>query len=173
MATSPSSSDTGSLTEMNLLAHERLDELTLSFLEAVTALSLDEAAALFARFREALSAHLGFEEEAVLPEVTRVHAIHGDPKDLLPKHLDGDHRILERTVQKAEAALLRLRAPNESLRRAMVRELDAFLLLRRVLEHHDARETRLAYPLLDAHLSDEERAPLLQGLSRTIPALLP
>lgn len=159
----------GSLTEVNARAHAALDEQALSFLEAVTAMELPEARRRFEAFRASLAAHLSFEDERVLPAIARVHAEHGAPGDLLPKHLDGDHRILERTLRKADAALERL-ASGGGGRREMVRELDGLLLLRRVLEHHDERETRLGYPLLDHHLDEDTAASLRAGLEGATPA---
>lgn len=165
-----SSSETSSLTGANARVHELLDERLLVFLERVTALELDAAEEAFASFRQLLEAHLRAEEEVVWPIVERLHAAHGNASDPLPKHLQGDHTILERSVRKVEAALTRLGSADDRSRRDMVLELDTFLLLRRVLEHHDAREARLAYPLLDAHVTADERTLILSQLERVLSA---
>lgn len=164
----PSPAATPSLTEVNERVHERITEGYLRFLEALTALELDEAQACYERFRAALVEHLRYEDAAMVPVVDRLHALHGDPRVALPAHLDGDHRVLERNLGYVEAALERLRAVDGRLRRALVEELNTFLLLGRVLEHHDQRETRFAYPLIDEHGSDEERAALREGLARAL-----
>lgn len=152
--------------DVNAAVHERINEEYLAFLEALTALALDDADAHYRRFRELLVEHLRYEDEAMLPVVKRLHALHGDPQVQLPAHLDGDHRVLERNLGYVEAALGRLREATDRPRRALVLELNTFLLIGRVLEHHDQRETRFAYPLIDEHGSDEERAALRDGLPR-------
>lgn len=154
--------------DLNTRVHERITEEYLSFLEALTALALDDAAARFDSLRARLLAHLRYEDEAMIPLVERLHAIHGDPRVALPAHLDGDHRVLERNLGFVEEALARLRAVDDRVRRALVEELNTFLLLGRVLEHHDQRETRFAYPLIDEHGADEERATLAAGLARQL-----
>lgn len=153
---------------MNERVHARITEAYLSFLEALTALALEDAATAYESFRELLLAHLAYEDEAMVPLVERLHAAHGDSRIQLPAHLDGDHRVLERNLRSVEAALERLRQPSDRPRRALVQELDTFLLLGRVLEHHDQRETRFAYPLIDQHGSEEEKAALRAGLSRLL-----
>ncbi len=160
----PSTEGSSTLLETNLRVHALLDERFLVFLEHVTALELEAAARAFESFRDLLEQHLRYEDREVFPVVARLHELHGDPQDQLPRQLEGDHVILERMLKKNERALLELQALEPLTRRAMVLALDTFLLLRRVLEHHDLREVRFAYPLLDAHLVGEERSRLLAGL---------
>lgn len=157
-----------SLLEVNARVHSLIQERMLAFLEAVTALAFDDAAAAFASFQDLLLSHLRYEDAEAFVVLERLYSVYGDEGDLLPKHLDGDHRILERSLRKAEAALERLRNDELDPRRAMVLELDTFLQLRRVLEHHDARETRFAYPFLDAHVGDDEREALRAGLGSVL-----
>lgn len=164
----PSSPAPLTTTEVNDRVHARITEEYLTFLEALTALELEKAETTYERFQELLLAHLHYEDEAMVPLVERLHAAHGDPLIQLPAHLDGDHRVLERNLGYVEAALARLRAVSDRLRRALVEELNTFLLLGRVLEHHDQREHRFAYPLIDEHATSEEQRALREGLSRLL-----
>jgi hemerythrin-like domain-containing protein len=79
--------------------------------------------------------------------------------------VEGDHKILRRSLAKAMATMTSLEQ-GAGLRRDMVHALESFLLLRRVQEHHDAREQRLVYPVLDQQLDQEQVALLCDALGR-------
>lgn len=151
------------LTERNRQVHADHEECFVRFLEALTALQLEEARALLDDYSASLLRHLDSEERLVLPAFRDVHAAADKSQDPTPAHVEGDHKILRRTLAKATAALAALEQ-GPSLRRDMVLALDSFLLVRRVQEHHDAREQRLMYPLLDRHLDEERHALLCNAL---------
>lgn len=160
----------GPLTLENRRQHEAHEELRLDFLEALIQLDLEGARAAFRALEEALTAHLELEEARVLPALARALDERGGEREVTDQHVEGDHKILRRTFARCEALLDRLAGEGEGQRRALVKELDTFLLLGRVLEHHTAREDRLVYPLLDDALSEAERAALLERL-RALPRL--
>lgn len=151
------------LTEKNRRIHEAHEVLYLRFLEALTALQLEEARARFEDYAASLLRHLDTEDQRVLPVLQATHAAAGDARDPIPAHVEGDHKILRRSLAKAAAALAALEE-GPALRREMVLALETFLLMRRVQEHHDAREQRWVYPLLDEHLDAERRAQLCDAL---------
>jgi hypothetical protein len=151
------------LVEENSALHARLEEKLLSTYDALTELALDEANRRWGEVKAMLASHMAFEEEHLVPRVDALVKEHAPSNDTLARQVAGDHEILVRTERKIDAALARL-GENPTSRRAMVLELDTFLLLRRVLEHHTLRETQQAYPLLDEHLDDDEHARVLAGL---------
>lgn len=117
------------------------------FLEAVTALQLEDARHLWRRFQESLVAHLAFEDEVVLPLLQS----HLADEDKRPDHMAGDHVIVGRALARSENALTALAAAPD--RRQLVTLLDDFLWIGRVLEHHTARELRQIYPALESALT--------------------
>jgi iron-sulfur cluster repair protein YtfE (RIC family) len=153
-----------SLAARNKALHEQLEGRLLAAYDAITALAFEEARAAWEDFLTRLEAHMRFEDEQMLPALQAV-LLARDETEVLAKQIDGDHRILERTRDKVSAALARLERAEGDRRRAMVLELDTCLLMRRVLEHHTERETRLAYPLLDEALDEDTRAGLAAGLA--------
>jgi iron-sulfur cluster repair protein YtfE (RIC family) len=145
--------------------HAWQEERLLEFVEHLTLLDWAAAEATLARFVAQLEEHMALEEERVLPLFKRV--IEDEPPAgmdpvLVIKQVDGDHVILTRTLGRVRDALEQAREANT--RRHLVRELDTFLLMRRVLEHHTSREQRDLYPHLDERLSEGERVAILEAL---------
>lgn len=151
------------LAQENERIHDALEDRLLGFYEALTALDWDDATARWASWKQAFGKHFEFEDAELMPRLERLVAAHLPDDDKLDRQVDGDHKILVRTIAKMDVALDALRETPQD-RRALVRDLDTFLLLRRVLEHHTLRETRHAYPLLDEHLAGADRTALLAGL---------
>lgn len=139
------------LSDLNQEIHDTLEDRLLSFYEALTALDLAAARERWAGWKRSFRAHLETEEAELMSRLPALVAEHVPQNPTLAKQVDGDHTILERTIAKIDAALA---SQPEDDRRALVRELDTYLLLRRVLEHHTLRECRHAYPLLEAHLDE-------------------
>ena len=71
------------LKALNQSVHEEVNELEIAFLEALTALQLDEAGARFESLRDKLLAHLRFEDAEVVPVLRQVCAQHA-PDDGRP-----------------------------------------------------------------------------------------
>lgn len=155
------------LTAENRAQHEALEERLLDFYERLTALDLEEAKGLLEGIIEALRRHMEVEEAEVIP---RLEALLRERQgDTTVQQIEGDHTILRRTFARSQAALAQLFEVKEGKRRAMVRALDTFLLLGRVLEHHTAREERQVFPLLDEALADEERDAVLARMKAARP----
>lgn len=154
-----------SLTELNRMIHEEQDEMRLDFLAALLALDWTQARAHFERFRAAFSAHAKREEHEVLPRL-RAYL---EGRDGIPEkwdaHLQGDHVILHRSLDRIDAALS-AREAVQVTHRDLARDLDVFVQLGRVLEHHHQREDRIIYPHLDAHLDREQARYIFAQLQR-------
>ncbi|MFN6194079.1 MAG: hypothetical protein ACK5BN_09695, partial [Planctomycetota bacterium] len=75
--------------------HERLDALLFAHQRALLDRDLPRARATLATYGEALAAHVGVEEELVLP---RVRALGGDATEAPRKLFLGEHAILRAGV---------------------------------------------------------------------------
>ena len=144
------------LSSSNQRCHRLLDRQYQDFLESLTALELEQAFACWQRFRNSLSKHIEFEETHVEPlteaweasTLTLIRADHSILKRLLPRL----HQAFE-TIAGAPAP-----------RSELVRQLDEFIKLRNVLQHHDLRENEHLYPLLEKQLTAERLRELAQAM---------
>lgn len=137
----------GVLVAANERAHAAQLEAYDDFLEALTRLDFLAVMRALDRFRTLLRDHLALEEGEVMPLARSLSAeLAGELE-----RIDGDHRILVRSLAAACDALGEIRrAP--APRRALVRRLGVVQRPREVLEHHGLRETARLYPLLDDEL---------------------
>ncbi len=136
------------LVNANAAIHDRIEREYQGFLEHLTALELEPAAAAFARFEHQLYAHMEREEEHVLPVYAGLAVEAGN----CLKQVEGDHRILLRVVDAARNAFVKICKAGRP-RTALVRDLATFVRVHGVLEHHGERETTLLYPQLERRLT--------------------
>lgn len=160
-------STTGPLTQTNATIHEGLDALLLQGMDALTAMRLQEAYALFETLRQSLQRHAATEDDRVLPKYERIGEF---PRGASLEILVGEHGTLERLAQRAVEIADTLRRAAEGSRREMVLHLHEFLRLRAVLEHHTIRETTLMYPVLDRNLAIDESKALEAALTAPLQA---
>jgi hypothetical protein len=158
------------LATLNQHIHDALEDQLLAFYEALTALELADARARWSAWKDAFRNHLEAEEAELMARLPALVEQHLPGNASLAKQVDGDHTILERTIAKIDHALAQ---QPDGDRRALVTELDTYLLLRRVLEHHTLRECQHAYPLLEAHLDADTRAGVQERLREAAVGLLP
>ncbi len=149
----------GPLTAANAAAHDAQLEAYDDFLEALIRLDFTGVMRALDRFRSLLREHVALEEEVLMPLSL----------DLCPaaraelERVDGDHRILTRSLAAVHDVLGDVRAAREP-RRALVRVLGVVNRPRDVLEHHTLREGARLYPLLDEHLPRGRRDALAARL---------
>lgn len=154
----------GQLTERNREIHERQDKLLLDVYEACTLLDFAEAAHLLAEFERDLFSHMTYEETNVF--VHYENDKNSDPKDLLVKQCEGDHKILKRSLASARELINRLKESElQKQRRELVANFDDLLRVRRVLEHHTARECRDLYPRLEIVVDEREQKHMVGALN--------
>lgn len=163
MTTSSEEPEEPTLTALNERLHRELDEALVSVVLALVAGDLDETERRWHGLRARLDAHAAVEEEAVMP---RYRSLGDHPRGGGPELVEGDHRGLDKNVAACERALERLRAVEGDPRRAVVDELDTFLRVRRLLDHHTEREQRFVYPRLDEVLEASDRDALRGELAR-------
>lgn len=151
------------LCELNRQIHDEHEEIRLDFLAALLVLDWSKARWHFDRFRRAFSEHVEREEAVVLPRLQSLLETREGPQEKWDAHLQGDHIILQRSLKRIDAALHELTDGGAS-HRDLAKELDTFVQLGRVLEHHHSREDRVIYPHLDENLSTEEAGKIKKAL---------
>lgn len=153
------------LVDVNRAVHHELDAALVRTGAAVMARDTARARALLDAFVARLSAHMQVEDSAVLPR----YAAHAqDTGAGAPKHVASDHLILAKHLERCVAVLAAL--PDEPTVREAFLALDPLLKLHGTLEHHDEREERFVYPLLDLALDDHARAALARLLATQLTA---
>jgi hemerythrin-like domain-containing protein len=121
---------------------------------------LEGACQLLAQFADGIRAHIRHEEDVLLPvyeervKATRV----GDPETLRD-----EHRQIDEALRKIEARTTELRQEGGTREGSILRLLEEQYRFKRLLRHHNDREDRSLYPLLDAACSLDERRDLLRA----------
>jgi hemerythrin-like domain-containing protein len=140
--------------------HDRLGQLLEDHQLALIHGDLEAARRLLARFANGIRAHIRHEEDVLLPvyearaKVTRV----GDPETLRDEHRQIDEALLQIEVHTTE-----LHREGGTWEGSVLRLLEEQYRFKRLLKHHNDREDRSLYPLLDAACSLDERRNLLRA----------
>ena len=146
--------------------HDRLGRLLEDHQLALIHGDLEGARRLLARFATGIRAHIRHEEDVLLPvyeervKVTRI----GDPETLRD-----EHRQIEAALRKIEARTTELDREGGTWEGSVLHLLEEQYRFKRLLKHHNHREDRSLYPLLDAACSLDERRNLLRA-GRRAPA---
>ncbi|MCP4009103.1 MAG: hypothetical protein GY726_06260, partial [Proteobacteria bacterium] len=140
-----------------------LDTSYQSFLESLTALELDLARQQWVLFKRFLNDHIEFEQANIEPLAA------GWESNTL-KLIQSDHLILNRLLPRLDTAI-ELIVQTDSARAELVRQLDGFIKMRNVLEHHDLREMEYLYPLLDEQLERIQVQKLAHSMDQAREAL--
>jgi hypothetical protein len=158
-------SPTAALLELHGRVHDALREDLLLAIEALVSQRLPEARAIFERFEQRLEMHMRLEDEVVLP----AYAAHA-PNEGAGRvdHVEGDHTILLRHLEKTSAILDDLEPGAPALLREIVLSLDAPLRLLSTLEHHTLREQSHVYPIVAERFDDVTLGRVRDGLHTTL-----
>ena len=144
--------------------HKQLDKLFLEHQRALLRLDMNRAAALLATYEADLLAHIRDEEALMLPLYReRVKAPVGGAAEIFL----GEHDKLLQFLALFKEELMKLAAV-EDLERGVLFLLDSQHLFKRLLVHHDNREKKMLYPLLDEVTTAEEREALYASLNKAI-----
>jgi hemerythrin-like domain-containing protein len=144
--------------------HKQLDKLFLDHQRALLRLDMNRAAALLATYEADLLAHIRDEEALMLPLYReRVEAPVGGAAEIFL----GEHDKLRQFLALFKEELVKLAAA-EDLERGVLFLLDSQHLFKRLLVHHDNREKKMLYPLLDEVTTAEEREALFASLNKPI-----
>ncbi|MBX2885538.1 MAG: hypothetical protein KTR32_36625, partial [Granulosicoccus sp.] len=136
------------------------------FLEAVTALELEDANRHLTLFASMLDSNMSFITQ-------RLDDIKNDTTKDEPdgiKMIRADHMILGRTCKMVEEALLQLinLADPATLRSEMVLRLDIFVRLNNILRQHQLRQHDSLFPLLELAIDTEKERSLTDLLTKAM-----
>jgi iron-sulfur cluster repair protein YtfE (RIC family) len=144
-----------------LVLHQRLDELFFEHQRALLRLDLDRASAMLNAYEAELLAHIRDEEELMIPLYReRVNAPVGGAAEIFL----GEHEKLRQYLVLFREELAKLAAAND-LERGVLFLLDSQHLFKRLLVHHDSREKKMLYPLLDRVTTEQERESMFALLT--------
>lgn len=146
--------------------HKQLDILFLEHQRALLRLDMNRAAALLAMYEADLLAHIRDEETLMLPLYrARVAVPVGGAVEIFL----GEHDKLRQFLALFKEELVKLETVAD-LERGVLFLLDSQHLFKRLLVHHDTRERKMLYPLLDEVTTAEEREALFASLNKPIRA---
>ena len=136
--------------------HQQLDELFLEHQRALLRLDLDRAATLLETYEAELLTHMRDEEELMIP-LYRERAI--APVGGTAEIFLGEHDKLRQYLVLFREELATMAAAKD-VERGVLFLLDSQHLFKRLLVHHDSREKKMLYPLLDQVTTEQERKSL-------------
>jgi hemerythrin-like domain-containing protein len=140
--------------------HRRLDGLFLEHQRALLRLNLERASDLLDQYESELLAHIRDEEILMMPLYRqRVTAPTGGATEIF----FGEHEKLRQFLVLFREELEKLKWVDD-LERGVLFLIDSQHLFKRLLVHHDTREKKMLYPLLDEVTTEAERRSLFERL---------
>jgi iron-sulfur cluster repair protein YtfE (RIC family) len=150
-----------------LLVHAQLDELFLEHQRALLRLDLVTAGAALEAYTIELFGHMRDEEDVMIPLYReRAKAPVGGAAEIFL----GEHDKMRQYVLLFKEELVKLMAADD-LERGVLFLLDSQHLFKRLLVHHDTREKKMLYPLLDQVTTEDERESLF-ALLKSPPSII-
>jgi iron-sulfur cluster repair protein YtfE (RIC family) len=136
-----------------LQVHARLDEVFLEHQRALLGLDLSAAHNSLQAYETELLAHMQDEEALMIPLYReRAEAPVGGTAEIFL----GEHDKLRQFVVLFKEELKKMETLDD-LERGVLFLLDSQYIFKRLLVHHDNREKKMLYPLLDQITSEQER----------------
>jgi len=140
--------------------HRRLDDLFLKHQRALLRLNLEQASELLDQYQGDLLAHIRDEENLMMPLYRqRATAPIGGAAEIFL----GEHEKLRQFLVLFQEELNSLKFVDD-LERGILFLIDSQHLFKRLLVHHDSREKKMLYPLLDEVTTEAERRSLCEQL---------
>jgi len=140
--------------------HRRLDDLFLKHQRALLRLNLEQASELLDQYQVDLLAHIRDEENLMMP-LYRQRAT--APIGAAAEIFFGEHEKLRQFLVLFQEQLDSLKFVDD-LERGILFLIDSQHLFKRLLVHHDTREKKMLYPLLDEVTTEAERQSLSEQL---------
>ncbi len=153
--------DETQFTDVITRCHEELDELFLLQQEALVQAKLEAALTLLGCFGELHQFHMDFENERLIPALTKL----GDPGQWPASLYSSEHDKVQELLQKAERRLLSLheaRLSSRETRRGVIVLMDEQKTLKGVCEHHQEREQVGLLPELDKLADSQWRTSIIK-----------
>lgn len=139
-----------------LQVHARLDELFLDHQRALLRLDLSTALDALEAYETELLTHMQDEEELMIPLYReRAEAPVGGAAAIFL----GEHDKLRQFLVLFKEELAKLKTLDD-LERGVLFLLDSQHIFKRLLVHHDNREKKMLYPLLDQITTEQEKDDL-------------
>jgi hypothetical protein len=140
--------------------HGQLDQMFIEHQRALIRLDLDRAEQLLNDYQIGLLAHIRDEEILMLPLYReRVNPPVGGAADIFA----GEHEKLRQFVALFGQEMAKIRAMDD-VELGVLFLIDSQHLFKRLLGHHDTREKKMLYPLLDEVTTEAERQELFARL---------
>lgn len=150
-----------------LKLHREMDELFFIHQRALMRMNLDQAGTALEKFEAALLAHIRDEEELMIPIYQeRAEAPVGGTAEIFL----GEHDKIRQFLELFKAEMLKLGTAKD-LERGVLFLIDSQHIFKRLLVHHDTRERKFLYPILDEVTSEAERVELFASLKLALPIL--
>lgn len=146
-----------------LALHRQLDELFLEHQRALMRLDLDRAESLLIEYEAELLAHIRDEEELMIPLYRQRAAA---PIGAAAEIFLSEHEKLRQFMVLFKDEIKNIRKMDDIERGALFL-IDSQHLFKRLLVHHDTREKKMLYPLLDEVTTTAERQTLFAQLQST------
>lgn len=143
-----------------LRLHRELDDLFAEHQRALMRLELDRAEALLSQYQAQLLAHIQDEEELMLPLYRERVSV---PVGGAPEIFQGEHEKLRQLLGLFKEEIEKIRKMDD-VELGVLFLIDSQHLFKRLLVHHDTREKKFLYPLLDEVTTEEERRQLFGRL---------
>jgi iron-sulfur cluster repair protein YtfE (RIC family) len=141
--------------------HKQLDELFLEHQRFLLRLDPLAASAALEAYTKALFAHMRDEEELMIPLYReRAEVPVGGAAEIFL----GEHDKMRQYLHLFKEGVTKL-AEAEDLEREVIFLLDSQHIFKRLLVHHDTRERKILYPLLDQVMTEHERESLFALLN--------
>ena len=143
-----------------LRLHRELDDLFAEHQRALLRLELDRAEALLSQYQAQLFAHIKDEEELMLPIYRERVSV---PVGGAPEIFQGEHEKLRQLLGLFKEEIEKIRKMDD-VELGVLFLIDSQHLFKRLLVHHDTREKKMLYPLLDSVTTEAERGELFGRL---------
>ena len=143
-----------------LILHKQLDEMFFEHQRALLSGDWESSLQKLEDYERALSEHIHDEEELLLPIYgARVESPIGGSVEIFLN----EHRKIQEYLPLFKAELMKP-FPVEDRARAIIFLLDSQTIFKKLMVHHDTRERKFLYPLLDEATSATERRELFTRL---------
>jgi hemerythrin-like domain-containing protein len=141
-----------------LRLHRQLDDLFLEHQRALMRLDLDRAGLLLNEYESQLLAHIRDEEEWMIPLYQQRAAA---PIGAAAEIFLGEHEKLREFLRLFKEEIEKIEQ-SDDIERGALFLIDSQHLFKRLLVHHDTREKKMLYPLLDEVTTEAERQSLFE-----------
>lgn len=140
-----------------MTVHKVIDDLFFEHQKALLHLDFEKALHLLSAHESTLLSHMKDEEDVLLPVYEERREF---PEAGAPRLYYDDHKKMRSHIELFKQTTSMI-ASEADIERALLNLLDREAFYLRLCSHHDRRESKYLYPILDEILSESERAELL------------